>query len=319
MTPRAGATDGDSRPAYATRAAVSHPDNRLRALGLRLFSVTTFSAMGAMIKLASDAGVALPEIMFWRQLLALPVILLWVAAWPGFASLRTERLPIHARRTVLGLMAMTCTFGALVLLPLAEATTFSFTVPIFATILAAIFLGERVGGHRWTAVLAGFAGVLIVLQPGQAPIPLAGAAVGLAAAFMVGVTSLQIRDLGRTEAAPTTVFWFTILSVPVLLIVLPFVFSPHDGREWALLAAIGTLGGLGQLGMTASLRYAPVSTVVVVDYSALIWSTLFGWAIWGHLPAVATWFGAPIIIASGLYIAWREHRLAIARAQELSG
>lgn len=294
-------------------------ENRLRALGLRLFSVTSFSAMGAIIKLASESGIRLPEIMFWRQFLALPVILLWIAAGPGFTSLRTSRLPIHARRTVLGLMAMTCTFGALVLLPLAEATTFSFTVPIFATILAAIIFRERVGIHRWAAVLAGFAGVLIVLQPGQVPIPLLGAAVGLAAAFMVGVTSLQIRALGRTEAAPTTVFWFTILSVPALILILPFVFTPHDPLEWGYLAAIGTLGGMGQLGMTASLRYAPVSTVVVVDYSALIWSTLFGWTIWSHVPAQATWLGAPLIIASGLYIVWREHRLAIARTQEIAG
>jgi drug/metabolite transporter (DMT)-like permease len=275
--------------------------------------------MGAAIKLASDAGVKLPEIMFWRQFLALPVILLWIVAQPGLASLRTSVLNIHARRTVLGLMAMSCTFGALVLLPLAEATTFSFTVPIFATILGALFLGERVGLHRWAAVLAGFAGVVIVLQPGQAPIPLGGAAVGLAAAFMVGVTSLQIRALGRTEPAHTTVFWFTVLSVPPLALILPFVMVPHDAREWMLLAAIGTLGGLGQLCMTASLRFAPVSTVVVVDYSALLWSTLFGWLIWDHVPAAATWAGAPIIIASGLYIALREHRLAIRREQEIAG
>lgn len=298
---------------------MSVPENRLRALALRLFSVTVFSAMGATIKLASEAGITLPEIMFWRQFLALPVILLWIAAGPGFASLQTRRLPIHARRTVLGLMAMTCTFGALVLLPLAEATTFSFTVPIFATLLAALVLGEQVGRHRWGAILAGFAGVLVVLQPGQAPIPPAGAAAGLAAAFMVGVTSLQIRELGRTEAAHTTVFWFTTLSVPLLALVLPFVARAHRPGDWLLLLAIGTLGGLGQLGMTASLRHAPVSTVVVVDYVALIWSALLGWTIWGHLPAAATWAGAPLIIASGLYIVWREHRLAIERARELLG
>jgi drug/metabolite transporter (DMT)-like permease len=299
--------------------SVTVKENRIRALGLRLFSVTTFSAMGAAIKLTSESGIKLPEIMFWRQFLALPVVVLFIAAVPGFKSLRTNRMSIHARRTVLGLMAMTCTFGALVLLPLAEATTFSFTVPVFATILAAIFLHERVGVHRWAAVLLGFAGVLIVLQPGQVPIPLLGAAVGLAAAFMVGVTSLQIRELGRTEASTTTVFWFTILSVPALGLVLPFVMTPHDRYQWLLLASIGTLGGIGQMAMTASLRYAPVSVVVVVDYSALIWSTAFGWLIWAHLPATSTWLGAPLIIASGLYIVWREHRLLIARPQEIAG
>lgn len=294
-------------------------ENRMRALGLRLFAVTVFSLMGVAIKLASERGVQLAEIMFWRQTAALPVVILSVVAGPGLASVRTARLPIHARRTLLGLTTMSCTFGALVLLPLAEATTFSFTVPIFATMLAALVLRESVGIHRWAAVFAGFAGVLIVLQPGQSAIPLAGAAVGIAAAIMVGITSLQIRDLGRTEASTTIVFWFTVLSVPVLALLLPFVIRPHDATQWLLLAAIGTLGGIGQLGMTASLRRAPVSTAVVVDYSALVWATLSGWLIWDYLPTPATWIGAPVIIASGLYIAWREHRLSIARAQEIAG
>lgn len=292
-------------------------ENRLRGLALRLFSVTTFSTMGVAIKLASDRGVLLPELMFWRQALAMPVVLGWIALGPGLGSVKTQKLPVHARRAVLGLMAMACTFGALSLLPLAEATTFSFTVPIFATILAALVLGETVGVQRWAAVGLGFIGVIIVLQPGQHDIPLAGALVGLAGGVMVAITSLQIRALGRTEASTTTVFWFTLLSIPALALLLPFVLTTHDMTEWLLLAAIGTLGGIGQLAMTASLRFAPVSTVVVVDYSALIWSTLFGWLVWDHFPAAATWLGAPLIIASGLAIVWREHRLSIARAQEL--
>ena len=293
-------------------------ENRLRGLALRFTSVTTFSTMGVAIKLASDRGVLLPELMFWRQALAMPVVLFWIMHGPGLASVKTQKLPIHARRAVLGLMAMACTFGALALLPLAEATTFSFTVPIFATILAALVLREAVGLQRWGAVLLGFTGVVVVLQPGQHEIPLAGALVGLAGGVMVGITSLQIRALGRTEASTTTVFWFTLLSIPVLALALPFVITPHDLTEWLLLAAIGTLGGIGQLAMTASLRFAPVSTVVVVDYTALIWSTLFGWLVWNHLPAPATWLGAPLIIASGLYIVWREHRLSIIRAQEIA-
>ncbi len=294
-------------------------ENRPRGLLLRFFAILSFSCMSVPIKLASEAGVALPEIMLWRQAMALPVVLAWIALGPGLASIKTARLPIHARRTVSGLMAMTCTFGALVLLPLAEATTFSFTVPIFATLLAATVLKERVGPHRWGAVIAGFAGVLIVLQPGQVAIPVAGAAVGLTGALLVGITSLQIRELGRTEAPTTTVFWFTTLSLPILGCILPFVMTAHDAHEWLLLLGIGTLGGIGQLFMTSSLRHAPVSVVVVVDYSGLIWASLFGWLIWNHLPAPATWIGAPLIIASGLYIVWREHRLAIARAQEIAG
>ena len=293
-------------------------ENRMRGMGLRLATVTVFSLMAVFIKLSSDRGVKLGELMFWRQTMALPVVLAWIAAVPGLGSIRTAKLTVHARRAAMGLVAMVCTFGALTLLPLAEATTFSFTVPLFSTLLAGLVLREQVGLHRWGAVLLGFAGVVIVLQPGQVAIPIAGAAVGLLGALAVSVTSLQIRALGKTEAATTTVFWFTSLSVPVLALILPFVITPHDRAEWLMLGAIGTLGGIGQLFLTASLRFAPVSTVVVVDYAGLIWAALFGWLVWDHLPAPATSAGAPLIIASGLYIVWREHRLSIARAQEIS-
>lgn len=293
-------------------------ENRLRGIALRLAMIVVFSLMSVCIKLASERGVHLGELMFWRQAAALPVVLAWIAAGPGLASVRTARFSAHARRSAMGLCAMACTFGALTLLPLAEATIFSFTVPIFATLLAVVVLKEVVGWNRWAAVVAGFIGVLIVLQPGRASIPIGGAAVGLLGGLIVGITSIQIRALGRTEASTTTVFWFTVLSVPVLALALPFAFTPHDPTEWLLLGTIGTLGGIGQLFLTASLRFAPVSTVIVVDYSALIWSTLFGWLIWAQLPAPATWIGAPIIIASGLYIVWREHRLSIKRTQEIA-
>ena len=99
---------------------------------------------------------------------------------------------------------------------------------------------------------------------------------------------------------------------------MPWFMTPHDLREWGLLLAIGLIGVMGQICLTASLRFAPVSTVVGMDYSSLIWATLFGWLIWDHLPPSSTWIGAPVIVASGLYIAWREHRLSIERNKEFA-
>lgn len=292
-------------------------ENRLRALGLRLFGISCLAIMTVLIKLASEAGVKLPEIMFWRQGLAVPVVLAWVLAGPGLASLQTRRFGAHVTRSVLGLTSMALNFGAIILLPLAEQTTLGFAVPIFATILAALILKEAVGRHRWMAVVAGFVGVLVVVQPGGSHIPPMGALVGLSSAVMISFTSLQIRDMGRTEAAPTTVFWFSALSVLPLSLLLPFFITSHDLREWLLLSGIGVLGGIGQIGLTGALRLAPVSTVLGMDYVALIWSTLFGWLIWSHVPGPATWIGASIIIGSGLYIAVREHRLSIERAREM--
>ncbi len=293
-------------------------DRRLLALALRIIGVSLLSGMMALIKLASDSGLHIAEIMFWRQGLAVPVVLLWVLAGPRLASLKTARFSAHLVRGGVGLIGMIFNFASVILLPLAEATTISFAVPIFATILSAFFLRERVGKHRWGAVIVGFIGMLVVVQPGGSPIPLNGALVGLCGALMVATVSLQLRDLGRTESPVTIVFWFSLLSMVPLGLILPFFISPdHSTTQWFLLSGIGFFGGIGQIAITASLRFAPVSTVVIMDYFSLLTATLLGWLIWQHLPAQSTWFGAPIIVVSGLYIVWREHRLSIARAREI--
>lgn len=288
-------------------------DRILHGLGLRLLAILMLSTMGALIKLVELRGAHLVEIMLFRQFFAIPFILAWVALGPGLASLRTEHFGLHVSRSAVGLTGMVFNFGAVMLLPLAEATTLSFTVPIFATLLGALVLKEPTGWHRWAAVLAGFAGVLIVAQPGGSHIPLGGALVGLTAAMFVAIVAIQLRQMGRTESPATTVFWFSTLSIPPLLIGYAFVAAPHDWRTFALLILIGLIGGGAQLALTASLRFAPVSAVVPMDYSSLIWATLYGYLLFGVLPGPWTWVGAPVIIASGLYIVWRERRRGLVR------
>lgn len=288
-------------------------DRTMTGLGLRLLAVMLLTFMSALLKLAEARGAKLPELMLFRQLFALPVVTLWVALGPGLHTLRTRRIGAHITRSAMGLTGMVFTFGAVLLLPLAEATTISFTVPIFATIFGALILKEPTGWHRWGAVVAGFIGVLIVTQPGDGHIPLFGALVGLTSAFMISIIAVQLRQLGRTENAGTTVFWFAALSCVPMGLIYPFFATPHDATTWALLAGIGIAGGLGQIAFTAALRFAPVSAVMPMDYSGLIWATLFGWLLFGTLPGGWTFVGAPIIIASGLYIVLRERRLSMAR------
>lgn len=260
-----------------------------------------------VVKYTAATGVAFPEILFWRQVPAVVLILGWLVLRGQVHRLRTQRLPVHARRAVLGLTGMFFTFGAPILLPLALATTFGFTTPIFAVILSALLLKEKVGPVRWLAVALGFAGILIIAPPGTAAIPPLGAAVGIGAGFMVALISIQVRDLGRTEESLSIVFWFSALSVPVLALALPFVHTGHTAWQWFLLLGGGVLGLVGQLLLTASLRYGQVASVIVMDYSALVWATLYGWLIWDELPPFSTWLGAPVIIAAGAVIAWREH------------
>lgn len=276
------------------------------AIGLRLLAVAALAVMLASIKLATGRGVHLVETLFYRQLLAMPVILGWIAMGPGLASVRTRRFSAHVSRTAVGLTGMVFNFASVMLLPLAEATTIGFTVPIFGTILSALFLKEQTGVHRWAAVLVGFCGVLVMVRPDGNHFPPLGVAVALSAAIMIAIISLLLRQLGRTEATATTVFWFTLLSIPPLGIGMLFFGRAHDPATWGLLALIGLAGGIGQLCLTGALRWAPVSVVLPMDYSSLLWATLFGWLVWDQLPEAATWAGAALIVASGLYIAWRE-------------
>jgi drug/metabolite transporter (DMT)-like permease len=208
---------------------------------------------------------------------------------------------------------MAMNFGAATLLPLAVATTLNYSSAIFAVLLSALILREPTGVWRWSAVAMGFAGVVLIAQPWSGELPLLGAAIALGAALMIALISVQLRDLGRTEHPFTIVFYFSLFSVPVLALAMPIVGKAHAPEEWLLLLACGVIGLLGQVLLTAALRYGAVANVIVMDYSGLIWATLFGWLVFTSLPPASFWFGAPLVVGAGLLIAWREHRLGLAR------
>ena len=289
-----------------------HPHSHHRpilALALRLAAALAISTLFMLVKLAARSGVALPEIMFWRQAVSLPLLLIWLGARGSLSSLATRRLGSHARRALTGMFGMMCNFGSAILLPLAVSTILGFTTPLFAVILTVLVLREGVGRWRWLAVLLGFAGVLAIARPGAIPVSPLGATAGLASGFMIAVISLQIRDLGRTEPPTATVFYFALFGTAMMAPLLPFFITHHTGQQWLMLLAMGTAGTVGQLLLTAALRYGTVASVVVMDYTALIWTTLFGWRVFAQLPPATTWLGAPLIVAAGLVITWREHRL----------
>ena len=279
-------------------------------VGLRLITALLLAVMFALVKLASTRGVNIVETLFYRQCGSALCAVGMVAAGPGFNSLHTKRVGAHVGRMALGMAAMALNFMAMIMLPLAEATAIGFSVPIFSTVLAAILLGEPTGKWRWGAVAAGFLGVLLIVQPGTGEVPLLGASVALVAALLTASVTIVIRRLGATERASTTVFWFAASSlVPFGLLMMWFARS-HDPITWAILAGLALAGGLAQLTLTGALRLAPVALVMPMDYTSLIWAVLLGAWIFGELPTPWIWVGAPIIIASGLTIVWREHRLA---------
>lgn len=282
----------------------------LLALGLRLLTAGTLATMAMLVKLASTRGVHLAELVFWRQAISLFVIAATLAALGQLGAVRTRRFGAHFRRAVYGITGMFFVYGAVVLLPLAEATTLSFTAPFFAVLLSVILYKERVGRYRWGAVALGFAGVLFLTRPGTAAIDPLGTIVGLVAAFLVALISFQIQDLNKTEAPWSIVFWFVLLTTPLTALALPFVYVPHDGETWAIIVAMALCGAIGQLLLTASLRFGSAAVILLMDYTALLWATVYGLYVFGRAPPTTLWFAAPLIIGAGALIAVRERMLA---------
>ncbi|MEO0698850.1 MAG: DMT family transporter [Pseudomonadota bacterium] len=282
------------------------------ALAIRLLTAFALATMGMLVKLAGEHGAHLVELIFWRQAVTFVLIGGGMLALGQTALIKTKRLKSHGARAAMGVMGMLFTYGAVLLLPLAEATTLGFTAPFFAVLLAVILFGERVGLYRTLAVALGFGGVLIVMQPGQsaADVSLWGVVVALVAAFMVALISFQIQDLNKTENPWSIVFWFTALSLPVLIVAVPLFWAEHSVWTWSLIFATALTGGVVQILLTTSLRFGSAAVILLMDYTALLWATWYGYAIFDRAAPATLALGAPLIIGAGALIAYRERLLA---------
>lgn len=288
------------------------------ALGLRLLAAFALATMAMLVKLAGERGAHLVELIFWRQALTAVLVGAGLAITGNLPLLRTTRLKSHAIRSATGLFGMFFTYGAVLLLPLAEATTLGFTAPIFAVLIAMVLFRERIGPYRWSAVVVGFAGVLVVMQPGSGDhsgVTLLGVIVGLMAPLMVTIISFQIQDLNKTENPWSIVFWFALLSSPVVGLLLPFVIKAHDPQTWLTILAMALVGALAQILLTTALRFGSAAVILLMDYTALLWASFYGFYVFDRAAPASLWLGAPLIIGAGLLIAWRERQLARSRVQ----
>lgn len=273
--------------------------------------------MSMLVKLANTKGVHLAELVFWRQAITFAVVAMTLAALGKLSAIRTRRFGAHARRALYGIVGMFFVYGAVVLLPLAEATTLSFTAPFFAVLLSVLLFKERVGRYRWGAVVLGFAGVILLTRPGGAMLNPFGTMVGLIAAFLVALISFQIQDLNKTEAPWSIVFWFAALTAPLTALALPFVYTPHDPQTWGIILAMALCGAIAQLLLTSSLRFGSAAVILLMDYTSLLWATAYGFYVFDRAPPATLWIAAPLIIAAGALIAWRERAIA-KRAKAIS-
>jgi drug/metabolite transporter (DMT)-like permease len=277
---------------------------------LRLGAMASLGVMFALVKLANQNGIHLVETLFWRQLAGLPVVIIWLWWMGRLRDIRTTRPLAHGLRSSLGLTSMAMNFSAMMLLPMAEATTISFASPVFATMLAALLLGEPTGRYRWGAVALGFVGVILAVRPGGMATYGLGPWVALGGALLTACVMIQIRRMSQTENSGAIVFWFSLSTLLPLAIAMPFFAKAHDMTGWSIIAGLAVSGAVAQLLLTSAMRHASVAAIATMDYTGLIWSILFGYLIFDQLPGPGTWLGAPVIIAAGMVIMWREHHLA---------
>ncbi len=288
----------------------STPARPVLGIMLRLAAMAALGLMFALVKLAGQHGIHVVESLFWRQLAGLPAVMLWLWSVGKLSEIRTANPLAHALRGTLGLASMTLNFTAMIMLPMAEATTISFASPIFATMLAALLLGEPTGRYRWGAVVLGFVGVLLAIRPGGDIAYGVGAWVALAGALLTSCVMIQIRRMSQSENTGAIVFWFSLSTLFPLGILMLFFGQSHDVMGWSIIAGLSVCGAAAQLLLTAAMRHASVAAITTMDYTGLLWSILLGFTVFGAVPGAGTWFGAPVIIAAGLIILWREHTLA---------
>jgi drug/metabolite transporter (DMT)-like permease len=276
-----------------------------------LFATLFFAIMVSLIK-AVGSRLPISEILFMRQsimfVVALPVL---VRHLPE--SIVTHHPWHHAARVCLAIVAMFCGFTAVVHLPLADATAIGFAKSFFITIFAILFLGEAVGFRRWAAVMVGFIGVMIMLQPTPAGINIYGvmAVVGAAAAGMVMII---IRYLSRFEQ-PITILTYQVVFVGLLVAPLAiYQWVWPTPTEMALLGAIGVVSVFAQTCNIRAFRAGEATSIAALDYIRLVWAAGIGMIIFAEVPSLATMAGAGLVIAASLYTVHREAR----RGQELA-
>jgi len=286
------------------------------AITLKIAQTLAFSLMYAAIKLAGDVPIG--QVVFYRGFFALVPLLVWTFFTVGpLAAIRTERPAYHVVRSVVGVSSMFANFTALKLLALATVTAFGFMQPIFAVILAALFLRERVGRYRWGAVVVGFAGVLLMIEPHGGLASLLGLhlsrGVGYALlfSFLSAVVVVWIRQMSTTERSEAIVFYFMAACAVVGAVVMIWDHVPLSYGQVFWLVMCGLVGGMGQLFMTYSYRFAEPSLLASFDYVSMVWATLLGYFVFAEAPSIMVFAGAGVVIAAGLFIAWREHHLRV--------
>ena len=285
-----------------------HHEHVVRGMAAAMGAFFMFTVMNMFAKLLS-AHHSVIEIAFWRNLIASVPFLLMV-----FVFGRREILVLRAKpvlvgiRAAIGTLSLVTTFAAFSLMPMADTTVLLFTSTLFIPVLGVVFLKESVGPYRWFAIVIGFVGVVIMAHPSGEVYAL-GILTAMFAALLHATLQIIARYLGPYERPETITLYFFVIGTFLTALPLPFIAVRPTLAEVPLLFGVGLSGAAAQWLITIAFRNARAAIVTVVNYSGIVWATLFGWMIWKEFPVPAVMAGAAVVIASNVLIIWRESRL----------
>ena len=294
-----------------TAIADQLPSNTIGALWI-LLAAFLFSIMVTLIKLLGE-NLSVYQILVVRQcvmvLIVAPTILRGLPS-----SLATKRPGLQAARILFATTAMLFGFTAVIQLPLADATAISFSKTFFITIFAILFLGETVGLHRWGATIIGFLGVLLMLRPDGEGLVDTYALLAIAGSACAGMVMIIVRQLTKFDP-PITILTYQAVFVGLLMIVPALLtWTPPSMEQWGLLIAIGIVSWAAQLANIKAFKAGEATAIASLDYTRLLYATIFGALIFHQWPRVETLIGAGVIIAASLYTVHREAK----RGRELA-
>ena len=304
---------GPLAPLLAAYLALPPPT---RGMLLLLGATIGFASMHAVIRIASSEQHPF-EVAFFRNLFGLVFIAPFLLRH-GFGALRTRKLPLHAVRGAVHVSAMLMFFLAVPITPLGTVAALSFTAPLFVTVGAVLLLGEAVRVRRIVALIAGFAGALVIIRPGMAALD-PGSLLVLGSSAVWAAALILIKLLSRTESSLTMTAYMAVFLTPLSSIAAAFVWQWPTLEDLGWFALMGSVGTLGHLCLGQAFREADATVVLPVDFLRLIWSSLYGYLLFNEIPVLYVWIGGVVIFASTLYLAYREAKVARATIAAKAG
>ncbi|HWJ76299.1 MAG TPA: DMT family transporter [Kaistia sp.] len=298
----------------------AHHRHPLFGVLLKVISTIAFTAMATQIKLLADR-IPAGEVAFFRSAFALIPVLTFVGLRGQLPTVfLTPRISGHVLRSIAGASSMFCGFTALGLLPLSDATAIGYAAPLLTVIFAVFLLGEVIRIYRWTAVVIGLIGVVVILsgyvEPQGPDRSAVGAMFALAGATFGALAATQTRRLTWSEEPATIVVYFSIFTALFMLMTSPFGWVMPGATEWVLLVGCGIAGGIGQVLLTQSYRYGEASLIAPFEYVSMVWAILVGYLLFDTLPGLTMLTGSAIVIGSGMFVIYREQQLGRRRARE---